>query len=529
MTTNRMIQPVAPSVAEHPARASLHPYTLLAALLIVFVGLVTFLAPTDPDAWWHLRNGQLVLEQGIPERDVYSFTAQGRPWLVQEWLTEVAMHALKSTLGYGALSLLFGLAQAAGAVLVYLLLRARGARRQLALVLLMFYLVFAAPTWGVRPQVLTPLLLGTFYLLLTLYKQEKIPARALWALPVLMVPWTNMHASYFMGIALVGAFIVGEAANNYLYRPPKPVPLKPLLLALAGCLVATLANPYFIGLWTYPLTYVAQGTSNPLLRYTQEWQSPNFHEPINMVFAASLVLLALVGIARASASSRGTPEREGERSGVRVDVTDAILLAAFTLLALQAIRLVPLYGLIVLPLLGGAVGRAWPAMSREREEEAVGSGARAGGRAWVNLAALVTGAAAISWFVVTSPAAQTGPEPRTQTGYVYPVGAADYLSGLNEPVRMINNFPWGGYLIYRLYPQHLVFIDGRADMYREGIFEDFISAQDTKPGWREVLDNYGVDLAVFPPGSPLDYALAHEDVWEVAYRDDVSVIYRRTR
>jgi len=211
-----------------------------------------------------------------------------------------------------------------------------------------------------------------------------------------------------------------------------------------------------------------------------------------------------------------------------VDVTDAILLAAFTLLGLQAVRLVPLYGLIVLPLLGGAIARAWPQMSREGEEPAAGANEGAG-MAGANVAAFVIGTAIISWFVVTSPLAQTGPEPRTLTGYVYPVGAADYIGGLNEPVRMINNFPWGGYLIYRLYPQHPVFIDGRADMYREGILDDFIVAQDTKPGWREVLDKYGVDLAVFPPGSPLDYALSYEDGWQVAYKDDVSVIYRKVR
>ena len=526
MTTDTMVEPVAPSTAKNRARAGLHPYTLLAALLIVFVGLVTYLAPTDPDVWWHLRDGQMVLERGIVNQDPYSYTALGRPWYLQEWLTEVTMYTVKSTLGYGVLSLLFGLAQAAGGVLAYLLLRERGARRQVALVLLMLYLVFAAPTWGVRPQVLTPLFLGAFYFVLTRYKDGKVPARALWILPALTVLWTNMHASYFMGIALVGAFVVGEAANRYLYRPQAPVAIKPLLLALAGCLVATSINPYFIELWVYPMTYAFHGTSSPLLQYLQEWQSPDFHEPVALVFGASLVLLGLVGIARASGSGRSAGTQGAARAGLRIDVTDAILVVAFTMLALQVVRLLPLYGMMVLPILGGALANGWPALSREREEQAEGTPARAG---WVNLAALAIGTAAISWFVLTARTAQTGPEPRTDSAYPYPVGAVNYLSRLNEPVRMVNNFPWGGYLIYRLYPQHLVFIDGRADMYREGVFEDFMLVQETKPGWREVLDKYGVDLALFPPGSPLDYALAHESAWKVAYKDNVSVIYRKAR
>src|SRR4051812_29714482 len=230
-------------------------YTLLAILFIAFVGLVTFVAPTDPDVWWHLRNGQLILDTGIPAHDVYSFTAQGRPWLVQEWFTEVLMYGLKSVLGYSVLSLLFGLLQAAGSALVYLLARRMGAGRLPALLILMLYVVFAAPTWGVRPQVLTPVFLGIFFWALLAYRAEPTRSRVLWMLPVLMVLWANMHASFFMGVALIGAFMVGEVANNCLSRPERPVPVRPLLLTLVGCELATLINPYFLELWTYPLTY----------------------------------------------------------------------------------------------------------------------------------------------------------------------------------------------------------------------------------------------------------------------------------
>src|SRR5437667_5828112 len=206
------------------ALPGLHRYAMLAGLLLALAGLVTFVAPTDPDVWWHLRDGQLVLEAGIPYHDVYSFTANGHPWITQEWLTEVVMYGLKSAFGYGLLSLAFGIVQATGAGLAYLLIRRRGAGRLAALVLLMLYLVFAAPSWGVRPQALVPAFLGVFYLALLAYKSNPEQRRLLWLLPVLMALWVNMHASFIVGIALVGAFIVGEAANNYLYRPMQPTP-----------------------------------------------------------------------------------------------------------------------------------------------------------------------------------------------------------------------------------------------------------------------------------------------------------------
>jgi hypothetical protein len=64
-------------------------------------------------------------------------------------------------------------------------------------------------------------------------------------------------------------------------------------------------------------------------------------------------------------------------------------------------------------------------------------------------------------------------------------------------------------------------------MYREGIFDDFITVQSVQPGWRETLDRYGVNLALLPHDTPLGYALDREPGWRVAYKDDVAVIYEK--
>jgi hypothetical protein len=97
------------------------------------------------------------------------------------------------------------------------------------------------------------------------------------------------------------------------------------------------------------------------------------------------------------------------------------------------------------------------------------------------------------------------------------VGAADYIGTINRSIRMYNDFAWGGYLIYDLYPKHLVFIDGRADMYREGIFEDFIAVQSVQPGWREILNGSGVNLVLIQHDTPLGYARDHVPDWRVTY------------
>ncbi len=61
-------------------------------LIILALGLFTMAArsATDPDLWWHLRTGQLVVQtHAVFHTDPYSFTRSGQPWIDHEWLSQV--------------------------------------------------------------------------------------------------------------------------------------------------------------------------------------------------------------------------------------------------------------------------------------------------------------------------------------------------------------------------------------------------------------------------------------------------------
>jgi hypothetical protein len=49
----------------------------------------------DPDLWWHLRTGQLIVDTGlVPHSDPFSFTRAGSPWVSHEWLSEVVFYEI---------------------------------------------------------------------------------------------------------------------------------------------------------------------------------------------------------------------------------------------------------------------------------------------------------------------------------------------------------------------------------------------------------------------------------------------------
>src|SRR5688572_26298888 len=72
---------------------------LCSAIVVASTGytIICLLTPAevlrDPDTLWHIRTGQLILEQGRwPEADVFSHTFYGRPWIAKEWVSHLLLN-----------------------------------------------------------------------------------------------------------------------------------------------------------------------------------------------------------------------------------------------------------------------------------------------------------------------------------------------------------------------------------------------------------------------------------------------------
>jgi hypothetical protein len=107
------------------------------------------------------------------------------------------------------------------------------------------------------------------------------------------------------------------------------------------------------------------------------------------------------------------------------------------------------------------------------------------------------------------------------------VAAVDYIrrTGLSGP--MLNDYVFGGYLIWAL-PQEKVFIDGRADVFDwTGIFPEYGRWATLAEDPKALLDKYRIRFCLFPTNSPMLHVLAYLPGWGKVYSDDVAVIYAR--
>ena len=498
---------------------------LLLALLLTVVALAYFWTPTDPDVWWHLRNGQVVATTGaVPRGDIYSFTVPGARWIMQQWLLETAMYGIEQTLGYWANVLLFAGVSVAVYAMLFAILRGEGAARPVAVGAVLGALVLDAPSWGVRPQIWTTLFFTIFLALLLRYRRLGRADPWFWLLPGLMLLWANIHAGFSAGLLLLGAFLVGETARRLLGG--SGAPLRPLLAVTVLSAAASLINPNGLDLWLYPLTYLGGPGGNASLRFVQEWQPPDFRSVRSWPFAAALISLLVLNLVRGMGKPGAGPADPPPAAAPArpwADFSLMLALAGVTLMALQALRFAPLFGLLWAVVFAGRLSELWP----QREpgtERPDASRAAAGRRALfgrLNVGVYALSALLLAGVMLTNPRAQVHAAPLERD---YPAGAvaylADHAAALPRPLHLFHEYGWGGYLIAKGLP---VFVDGRADPYNT-LLDDYVAAR-AGVRWATIFAAHQVNAVLIGPGGPLDAALAADPGWTRAYHDAGAVLY----
>jgi hypothetical protein len=468
-------------------------------VVVVFLSIFTYdlFRPTDIDFWWHLRTGQLITESGaVPRTDPFSFTAAGRPWVAHEWLWELGVFHLYRLGGYRAAVLLSAIIVTLAYAILYRLLRHLGANEIVAAGLVLWAAFLGVPNLGTRPREFSFLFFAFF--LDRLYRYRTGGSARLWLLPLIMPLWANLHGGFVFGLGLLGLFALSETVAWLAGRDPAP---RRLWAVTVVAILATGVHPLGPRVLLYPLDYY-RGAQNPSFQSVTEFASPNFHEPLNLVFAGGLVALMLL------------PGTRGPGSG-----TDALLVAVFTLQALISMRQVIFCALVLPPVM---VQRAVARFQFVRALVPTRLPRIVSALNLVLLAALLIGAAA---FAARQSGAQLGMMPRTDG---LPVAGARFIQEHHLPDPVFNFQPWGGYLIHEWYPERRVFIDGRMDMYGKAIVDDYLNAAAAKPQWAEIFDRWGIQTALLPKDSPLAAVLRADPHWQRLFTGDVEEVFGRT-
>jgi hypothetical protein len=474
----------------------------------------------DAGIGWHIRAGQQILATHvIPRVDSFSSTMAGKPWFAWEWLYDLAVGQLEARLGLNGVVWLTAVVIAAVFAWTFRLLIVRGTNLLVALLLVLLTVSASMIHFLARPHVVSWLFTLAWFWVLDSSERDAFDgrgetgARWLWALPLVMLVWMNVHGGFLLGFVLLGIFLLGamwgwvRARENRIEELLQKIAAGKRVRNLAAVAlvsgVASLVNPHGWKLYSHIYHYLS---NRFLMDHIEEFQSPNFHGIAQKCFLVLLLITIAVVALR--------------RRDLRTSQGLTVLFAVYA--GLYASRNIPVSSILLAMVVGPLVPAA--GFSREFIQRMAEVEVRQRGHVWPILALVATLSIAANGGRVGSSAlmdAHFDPERM-------PTQAVNYLEQHEVSGPVLSPDYWGGYLIYRLYPKsRVVVVDDRHDLYGEEFFKSYSKMMHVERGWEDFLRTHPTSCVLLPRDGALANILLATKGWKQIYADDVAIAFLR--
>lgn len=368
----------------------------------------------DFDIWFHVKSGEVFVKQGIITHDVFSYTAAGRRWYPYEWLYQVSMYGVQQLFGFEAIKVVTAVFIT---VLFFffwkIITRFFRAPPLVAAIVSFFFFVSIHEFFTSRPHIPAYMLFTiTLYIILLWVVEGK--NKLLFLVPVFLA-WANFHGSVFLGILLLPAY----AGVSFLLKNRRGLLL---LSATPIAFLLTILPP--IKTIQYELLWEFYKNLDLIRKFIDEW-TPLSTNPYAFVFytVSTITIVLLYSLILA-------------RNKKLQSLWLLLPLLPFPFLAYTASRNI-FFGYLTLSLMLTVILTSIT-------------------KRWV-LFAVGTLLVAIHVWILS--------QKLTPERLYYPVNAVEFIKKENLKGNMFNEYGYGGYLLYHLYPERKVFFDGRTDVY----------------------------------------------------------------
>jgi hypothetical protein len=492
---------------------------------LIFLTLLGLLAFTplsvrllgDAGIGWHIRTGQNILaSHAVPRVDSFSSTMNAKPWFAWEWLYDVVVGGLDSAFGLNGVVWFTALVTAVVFGGMFQCLIRRGTNLFAALVLVLLAISASTIHFLARPHVLSWLFTLVWFWILDSTERkcmadDRLSSRWLWLLPVSMLLWVNVHGGFLLGFVLIAIFWCGSmwiwlsSSESRIEESLRKIAAGKRVgsLASVGLLsaLASFVNPHGWKLHAHVFSYLS---NRFLIDRIDEFQSPNFHGIAQKSFLALLLVSIAVLIAR----------------GRRLPLSHILVVLFAVYAALYASRNIPISAILLGMVIGPLLLSIGVAERFSQRMLAVEAGMR--GHLWALAGIVLT-------FAIAANGGRIGSSQWMDAHFDpqrMPVQAVNYLRAQDAAAPTFAPDYWGGYLIYRLYPQAQVVVDDRHDLYGEQFLRLYLKLIHAEEGWEEFLREHPAGYIVLPPKSPLATALLQAPGWKKTYADDTAVVFQ---
>jgi len=499
-------------------------------LLIASYFFLSLIQLENYDIWLHLKTGQWIIDNlAVPRIQLFSYAVGEAPWVNHSWFFQAAVFLIYRFLGGINALILFR----AIIVSLTLWLALRPFLKKV------YFPIFLLASWLLSSLFLTrtpirPELLSAFFLAAYLY--VLFNKKNLWFLILIQSFWVNIHGYSTFGPILLSLFILSEFIkrkinlpfdwNSIRYLDDKRAYNKSLTV-LAVTVLLFFLSPYGIDNFKYPFFVIKSflhGTNNfyhiselsssslPSILFTQKQTLLTYTLTL---FMTSLLLnirrvnLFNVWVFIGFFLMHCVASRHGGFFAVAACFCILDNLKAKNLSYLKKyfkFRYASILSMVLTVLLSFYV--IWHQFFKIKE---------------------------LNKRYIYSKDFASKSHLYGISGSRYPKKAVDFIVEHKIKGPIFNGFNIGGYLIWRLYPSHRVFIDGRVGgvskgIYRKEFMDEYVRSLNDFKRWGRLDEKYGFNMVALDYSSADLYyylirSLYESNKWRLVYFGDVAVIF----
>jgi hypothetical protein len=482
--------------------------SLSLAVFFVFAGLfVTHtLGSINQDVGRHLKTGQIIWQtHSIPKVNLFSFTEPDSRFINHHWLSEVVFYLLSTLIGLKGLILFKTALLTATCALAYAAVR-RHVQPLAFILALIPALIIIFDRTDVRPEIFSYFFLAYFLFSIFRAKYEH-DLRWLYGLPIIQILWSNMHIYFAFGPGLLALFAFDRfIVNDKLW--------KRIALLCGICSLITLINPSGLGGALAPFTILAHyGYSiveNQSIFFLKDYGILGLQ--IDLFILTAVLFLASFMPAL-------------KKHGIRLYSFEVLTGASFLILAARMIRNFGPFAIILMPIF---------ALNIQAYFDRINLSTRLYRFAYAG----VLTAGILLLYAIPTNRIYGWLNASDRFGLGIPAGAEGgvrFVQDNHLAGPLFNNFDVGSYLIWKLYPEERVFVDGRPEAYSPEFFANVYKPMQEDPRqWKHYADDvYHIEYVFFdyhditPWAQAFLSSISQDSNWPLVYQDDSTVIFVR--
>lgn len=486
-------------------KADYKKYIFYTVFLLFCVVIAAHYTDIDNDFWARLIQGKAFWQTGsVLKYDFLSYT-KTHAWYDHEWGSSAIFYYVLSTFGDVGLMIFKGVLIFLVFYFVTKIVDMRGVSTTTAYNFLFYFFAFHAlsdiATSTVRCQLLTFLFFAMW-----IYLLEKIrngDNKLLFVLPVMMLVWSNFHGGCVSGLGVLAIYGVGELLNRK--------PFKKYFLAIIPCILVMFINPY--GYEYVKFLAMATTMARPLItEWRASFDTRDIMESIHFKgFMSVMVFSWAAGMLK------------DKFSWEKLDKTKILMLLVTLILALKHIKHQPIFIITAASFLYNDFYNVFNAVIK-----------------FLRKLLHLNNETFIKAFVITKEtvvylgiafyccvAAFYIPFSPTVGESKYPIYAIEFIRANNIKGNLLLSFNYGSYAAYKLYPQNLIFMDGR---YEEVYYDDLLPMLArlhvaNVPGWDDAIKGYRTDVILMAKKYNIYTVLKNDKNWKRIFEDDKYAVF----